>query len=437
MSSMYGVVKNPNYVATVVRVHALEELEGLDNLVALRVFGMQALVKKDSVAVGQLGVLFSTESQLSLDFAAENNLHRHSNLNEDPTQVGYLEDNRRVRAIRLRGHRSDSLFMPLEAFNYLSIPPSQFQEGDVFDSINGHEVVRKYEIRPEREGSTGPKARVRRVDGKVFPQHIDSENYWRNSHKIPKDAPIVVTQKLHGTSVRYGNVPVIRTKSWFEKLLNKWGIPTPETEYQFVAGSRRTIKSIELRDEEGKNHFFAEDLWTEYARSTNLDTKIPKGLIVFGELIGWTGDNKPIQKNYTYEMVPGMAELYVYRMATVLPSGQVVDLPWEQVRAEAKALGLYTVPQLNVNSHADFDADELMDRVYFEDWLSVESDSDIFRDRPVKLSHSGTVDEGVCVRYDGPNGVYILKAKSPKFLEHETKMLDAGIVDVESGGTDG
>jgi hypothetical protein len=51
---------------------------------------------------------------------------------------------------------------------------------------------------------------------------------------------------------------------------------------------------------------------------------------------------------------------------------------------------------------------------------------------PVPLSDAGTVDEGVCVRYDGPNGIYILKAKSPLFLGYESQMLDSGEGDMES-----
>jgi hypothetical protein len=41
------------------------------------------------------------------------------------------------------------------------------------------------------------------------------------------------------------------------------------------------------------------------------------------------------------------------------------------------------------------------------------------------------VDEGVVVRIDRRTP-YCLKAKSPKFLEHETKMLDKGVEDLES-----
>ena len=252
----YDAIKNPNYVATVIRVAALADLDGLDNLKAIQVYGMQALVSKDT-EIGTIGVLFSTEVQLSEEFARENNLHRHSNLNVDPNETGYLEDNRRVKALKLRGHRSDSLFMPLSAFSYLKVKPEDFAVGDVFDSINGHEILKKYQIK-EPALNNGPAARIKRVDLKVFPLHIDSLNYWRNADKIPQGAPIVVTQKLHGTSVRYGKVPVADELSWFAKLKAKLTkkVGTPNYTYKFVVGSRMVVKSIDYEAESGKVHYY-------------------------------------------------------------------------------------------------------------------------------------------------------------------------------------
>lgn len=52
-------------------------------------------------------------------------------------------------------------------------------------------------------------------------------------------------------------------------------------------------------------------------------------------------------------------------------------------------------------------------------------------DRPISLSDKKSVDEGVCLRQDGLVPT-ILKAKSPKFFEYETKLLDSGEVDTES-----
>lgn len=427
----YDTIKNPNYVGTVIRVAALADLEGLDNLKGLQVFGMQALVSKD-VKVGDVGVLFSTEVQLSEEFARENNLHRHTNLNADPTVTnGYLEDNRRVKAIKLRGHRSDSLFMPLTAFSYLKVKPEDFNVGDNFDSINGREILRKYVIK-EPKLNNGPAARIRRVDLKVFPLHIDSENYWRNAEKIPQGAPVVVTQKLHGTSVRYGNVPVTDELTWFQKIKAKLGLKVGTTNsYKFVVGSRMVVKSIDYEAESaGKGHFYAEDLWSQYAKAHNLHDLIPEGYLVYGELVGYTPDGAPIQKNYTYDLEPGQAELYVYRVATVTPSGVVTDLSWPATKAFAHGVGLKTVPEMWTTLHENFTANDWIDRDYYDDWVTGAEDA--FPDQPVPLSDKKTVDEGVCVRYDGPNGIYILKAKSPIFLGHESKILDEGGADLEA-----
>lgn len=431
----YDPIKNPNYVATVIEVPELIEFEGLDNLRGLALFGMQALVSKDTVP-GTIGVLFSTEVQLSEEFASANNLFRHSNLNSDQTKVGYLEDNRRVKAIKLRGVRSDSLFVGLDAFTYLGVKPEDFKVGDVFDSINGKEVLRKYVIKEPAE-QTGPKARVRRVDLTQFPMHIDSENYWRNCDKIPFDAPVVVTQKLHGTSVRYGNVLVKRDLKWYEKLLVKVGVPIKTHEHKFVVGSRTVIKSIDGETEDGKQHYYGEtDLWSQYAYDNALNERIPEGYLVYGELVGWTSDGKPIQKNYTYECPKGEAKLYIYRVATVTEGGVVTDLSWPAVKAFARGIGMATVPEFFTELHDrdvfEIVVDDLMDERYLDNFLLSGGPDNQLGDRPVGLSNGGTVDEGICVRYDGPNGVYILKAKSPIFLGHESRMLDTGGEDLES-----
>jgi RNA ligase. len=429
----YDTIKNPNYVAAVIRVAALADLEGLDNLKGIQIFGMQALVSKD-VKVGDVGVLFSTEVQLSEDFARENNLHRHTNLNADPTvETGYLEDSRRVKAIKLRGHRSDSLFVSLDAFKYLKVKPEDFKVGDVFDSINGHEILRKYQIK-EPGVNKGPQAKIRRVDLKVFPLHVDSENYWRNMEKVPEQAPVVVTQKLHGTSVRYGNVPVADDLTLFQRIKKRLGLKvgTPNS-YKFVVGSRMVVKSIDYEAASaGKQHFYAEDLWTRYAKDHKLDELIPEGYLVYGELIGYTPDGKPIQKDYTYSQDDRTAELYVYRVATVTPSGVVTDLSWPATKAFAQGIGLKTVPELFTLMHRDFTANDWIDRRFYDEFLS-QTDGNYLADTPVPLSGGkNLVDEGVCVRYDGPNGIYILKAKSPIFLGHESAMLDEGGDDVEA-----
>ena len=64
--------------------------------------------------VGDLVLVFTAETQLSDEYTKANNLYRDTTLNADPEKKGYIEANRRVRAIKFRGHRSDALVMPVE-----------------------------------------------------------------------------------------------------------------------------------------------------------------------------------------------------------------------------------------------------------------------------------------------------------------------------------
>lgn len=428
--------KNKNYAANIVRVRHLVDLEGLDNLKAAPLLGYQALVSKDT-PLDELMVLFTAESQLSLEYASKNNLHRHADLNENEGESGYLEDNRRVKALKLRGHRSDALLMPLSSLAYTGAKLDELQEGDIFDVLNGHEVVKKYYVKEpgtNRKVDKNAVKKFRRVDERFLPLHFDTENYWRNAHAIPADADVVVTQKLHGTSIRIGNTIVKRQLKWYERLAAKLGVKVAETEFAHVYGSRKVIKDPNNPDQQ---HFYVSDIWTEFGK--RLDDLIPESFIVYGELIGWTSDGQPIQKNYTYNVPQGEQELYIYRVAVVTNGGLLVDLAWDQVKHFAEDRGLKTVPELWRGKHEDFHADDWMDFRYadFDTPASgYPQGKPVYVESPVPLSDKKTVDEGVAIRTDIGRAPYILKAKSPIFLQHETKLLDKGEIDVETEGSE-
>ena len=208
-----------NYAAQVIRVPRLVTLNGLDNLVGIPALGGQALVSKDEWQTGDLALAFGPETQLSEDYVAWNNLYRHQELNRHPGKAGYLESNRRVRAIRLRGHESNVLLMPLSSLD--CYPPSKPQEGDSFDHIGDSKLCQKYVV-PVKEGTRGAskvEKAFKRVEEAVFPKHLETDQFARNVHTVPFGKHIIVTQKLHGTSARIGLVPVKRELSWFERTL--------------------------------------------------------------------------------------------------------------------------------------------------------------------------------------------------------------------------
>lgn len=436
--------ENVNYAATVASVKAITKLEGRDNIVGTPFFGMQAIVGKDT-QVGDLGLVFPAETQLAEEYARMNNLHDHGNLNHDEGVSGYLGDNRRIRAIRLGGHRSDCLFMPLTSLSYLkNVDVSELKEGDVFDQLNGHEICKKY-VKPHTGRNVLEKNKEKkfvRVDKKFLPEHYDSAHFLREVEKIPVDTKVVVTQKLHGTSIRIGNTIVARELKFKDKLAKRFGVKVAETEFAHISGSRKVIKDP---NNPNQNHFYSEDIWTKYGKK--LEGILPENFIVYAELIGWTDEGAPIQKHFTYKVPEKTADMYVYRIALVNGQGRIVDLSWEQVKEFCRDNALKYVPELWTGTvgelsevtnkgHGADEPDILAIEAWFLDkhfeeygWEGIKPGM-----HAVPLDKDSPCDEGVCVRIDGL-APYILKCKSPKFVQHESKMADEEALDLEEEGS--
>ena len=410
--------ENPNYAATIVKINALNPLENSDNLLGAPLLGMQAVVTKDT-EVGTVGVLFVAETQLSEEYASKNNLFRHAELNEDSEKTGFIEDNRRVRAIKLRGNRSDALFMPLSSLAYTGVDLSELKVGDAFDKLNGHDISKKYERKRKVSREEKNKHKVfRRVDEKFLPEHYDSDQYYRVLDTFKPWTQIIVTQKLHGTSIRIANTIVKRKLKLREKLAKKLGVRVAETEFDHVYGSRKVIKDP---NNPLQNHFYGSDIWEDAGK--RLDDLIPENFIVYAELVGWTPDGAPIQKNYTYKTPHSTNEIYVYRVAQVSNQGILTDLSWDQVKEFCRDRSLKTVPELWRGKHEDFDPADWLDTNYHDTLHGGYAQA-------VPLDKDSPCDEGVCIRIDGL-APYIVKLKSPKFYEHETKMLDNDERDIE------
>lgn len=415
--------KEPNYCATVVRVNHLVPLIGMDNCVGLPVFGCQAIVRKDSIELGQLGVLFTTETQLSEDFCKNNNMYRHADRNIDIDKTGFMEDSARVRAIKLRNHNSNSLFMSLQSLQYLGIDINEFKEGDCFTHINNIEICRKYVIKTKESSgfnkvkNSGPISKLR-VEPKLIPEHVSTTHWCKVLDTINDDQWIIVQDKIHGTSVRLANQICTKKLTYWEKWAKWFGIEVNDKEYDYFACSRRVIKDYKRHDVATMQHFYKTDIYNQAMEKVR--TLIPKNTIFFGELIGWSGD-APIQKNYTYSIPQGEFELYIYRIASVNSDGFSVDWSWNQIKEFCLQTSLKHTTELWQGYKKDFNHEAYMDKNFYFD-LGI-------MDCP-KLDKN-LADEGVVIRIEGiqPN---FYKAKCNRFLAHETKTLDDGVIDMET-----
>ena len=412
---------NPNYAAFIYEVAQTHPLDGLDNLVGVNVGGYQALVPK-TTKPGDRFVAVVAGTQISASYTMLLNLHRDSSLNADKNQTGYLENNRRVKAIRLRGNASNALLLDINLFD---VDLSGERVGTEFDHINGVEFSRKFVV-PTKENTNNGGAATKKhksgVTSEQFPEHYDTPQWHRVSQDfVGKD--VTVTQKCHGSSLRAGWVEIDRPAKWYERLLIKAGVPVNLKEWKFVVGSRRVIKT-----EGDGNHWYSTDIWSEYAQTHNLAEALPKGVMVYGELIGWLPDGTPIQRGYTYNLPKGQAALYIYR---VVVNGY--DLSDAAMREFAAQRGLKVVPLL-----ASYSANQTRSG-WLDDFLNVLTDkkfsevSEWADESPVPLSPDSPCDEGVVIRAEGitPKAA---KYKNPLFYEFESRAMDKGEADIEEQG---
>jgi len=419
--------ENKDYAGVIVRLPKPVALEGLDNLVGLQVLGSQALVAKDS-DYGELALVFTAGTQLSEEFAYKNNLHRHNDKNEDQSQSGYLEDNRHVRALKLRGHTSSALVLKLSSLSYIKkLDLTLFEEGDTFDKIGDHEICRKFVRKPTHAQKVLEKNKkiFSRVDEKFLPQHYDTDNYFKYMHIIPEEKEVTVTQKLHGTSVRIANTIVQRKMTWKDKVAKKIGAVVQDREYDYVYGSRRVIKD---KNNPSHVHFYDTDIWS--TEGEKLVGKIPQGYLVYGELIGWTVEGAQLQSKYTYQIPSPIAELYVYRVATINPEGVVTDLTYDQIVEFCRDRDLKVVPLLWRGKYKDFKP---------EDWVDFPGHDTLHRYKEdgfanaVPLEKESPCDEGVVIRAEGL-APFTLKAKSATFVGYDNQNMADGTLDMEEEG---
>lgn len=413
------ILTDENYCATIVKIKSTVPLNGLDNLVGAPMFGFTALIPK-WYDINELYVLFTAESQLSEEYCYENNLYDDASLNKDRSKKGCVNSKRRVRAVKLRGNISSAFLMPLSSLSYTG-PISWLAEGDTFNILNGQDICKKYFVKTPRPPRTAklPKIRQSKIDSKLFPPHIKTTQWGRNIDNIDDEQDIIVSQKIHGTSFRLTNQKVIEYPNWLKKfyryrIFNFVEKYFRRPVYKTIAGSRTVVKNRET-DQAG---YYSEDIWNKALdRVAHL---IPKNWVIYGELIGWVSQ-KPIQKNYTYNLPQGQFDMYVYRIAMVNDDGVSVDLSFDTMKHWCKENGLKICPEMWRGKKKDFDYTKYMDIRYNESGYT----------QCIPLSDKDTVDEGVVIRIDNDLTPTFLKAKSPIFLGHETKLADENNVSIE------
>ena len=405
------------YCGYITRLKNVRKHSNADRLQLADCFGNTVIVGLEYTE-GQLGVYFPVDGQLSVEFCAANDLVRRKDENGNPAG-GYLDpEKRNIKAMKLRGEKSDGLFMPLTALaNFTTV--SDLKEGDTITVLNGVEICKKYIPKRKASGEWhgGSKGRKTKVDFcPTFAQHVDTEQLAYNLSAFKTGDVVELTLKMHGTSGRTGYLPLRKEKplNWFQKLFKKH--PDIYYEYGYVTGTRRVV--LDNTHDGG----YYDDNSFRLRMAEKFEGKLHKGETVYYEIVGFVNDQTPIMasvknskisdkaftKQYGEETVfsygcdpngeweekhycaapdcldfdatiPPRCQVYVYRMTMTNEDGDVIEYSPEQMRMRCDQMGVKYVP-------------------VFEKFMIPEHSGEVLTDK------AGDTDYGVC-----SPGEYVLR----------------------------
>lgn len=477
------------YNAYVTTINNLRKHPNADRLQLGECFGNTVCVSMEYTD-GQIGVYFPTDGQLSVEFAEANNLLRKKDA--DGNNIGgYMDaDKRNVTSIKLRGEKSDGLFLPLSCLKSFG-DVSALKVGDVITTFNGHEICTKYI--PHRNIRTGHQTngnhtRKTKINiAPLFTEHADTEQLAYNLGAFQAGDQIEITLKMHGTSQRTGYLPVFKgykcTNRIYQAALNavmsgkKVGAmtqkfadlgllsATPIYDWGYVSGTRRTVLENFDGGYYGSNEFREQ-------HSKFFEGKLHKGEEVYYEVVGFThtgapimatADNKKLNDKefvkqygktttFSYGCDPNpydfgdplpdikQSDFYVYRMTMTNEDGDVVEYSPDFMRYRCEQMGCKTVP---VMWKGFIPADETLEECY-------DCNGEWGTWRVIRKGTPGEWVKAIAEKYyDGPDpigkthvreGVVVRIVNKPKFCAYKHKNFAfkclEGIVKAEADAPD-
>ena len=390
-----------SYVAYVTRLKNVRKHPNADRLLLGECFGNTVCVNLNYTD-NQLGIYFPVDGQLSEEFCQVHDLVRRKDENGNQAG-GYMDPGKRnVTAVKLRGEKSDGLFMPITCVEYTGVDIATLKEGDNFTALNGHEICQKYIPRTNhRQGrvTEGNRTRKKRAPiAPLFVEHADTEQLAYNVNAFKVGDQIEITLKMHGTSQRTAHLPTITgwynenpfwyrvlrtvdpkkpmgrlTKKIYERAM---ATAVPIYDWGIVSGTRRTVLDSFEGGFYGSNEF-------REAYHKFFEGKLHKGEEVYYEVVGFTHtgqsimgqcsnkklNDKEFVKQYgdtttfsygcapqaipavmkapeMVEVAPAVpqSDIYVYRMTMINEDGNMVEYSPEFMRYRCEQMGVKTVP---------------------------------------------------------------------------------------------
>lgn len=437
------------YQAIVCPITSLEPIKGADKIQLARVSGHQIIVGMDA-CIGAMGCFFPVDGQLSDEFCMAANLYRKHPLTDEP-MGGYFESNRRVKSMRMKGEISEGFWVPMTTMSWTG--PCTLQPGTTFTEINGIPICNKYVTPATKAALRKEKNHLARmgphVDCSALKEHFETGQFRYESGKIQPGSRIIISQKLHGTSGRTGNLPIDYEIVGWQRYWNRFatwaGLPIFNgIKYQIVSGTRRTIERPDAL------HPNATPNYRQVIHQELKTRGLWQGETLYYEIVGFTENGGSIQpahhlnpktdkdliKKYGSDTLSyhygcrrepdptrttqfgWMYDIYVYRITLRAPDGNILELTDEQMRLRCKDLGIKSVPM----------------SYFIESWDPDLDLAALCKTASEEAQHDATepaISEGVVLRVEGKRNL-TLKYKSAMFCMLEgLKKNDDTFVDIE------
>lgn len=367
----------------------------------------------------QMGIYFPVDGKIGQEFALENQLLRLKDENGKVT-VGYLDPKKRnIRALNLRGEKSDGLFLSLQSLSaFCDI--SLLKDGDKIDMIGGIVICEKYiPARKNSKNSSGASKACMKKTHKEFPfffKHIDTDQLAFNENKFCRGDLCTISLKMHGTSART-SCTVVKSTKYVPYWKRFFGVKsTPTKSWGFVTGSRNVVMDFEAVDASkiSNNKEF------RYEWHKKITPLLQEGETVYYEVIGWEDNQKMIMPScnnskindkefskkygnatkFTYGCNTGENNAYIYRMTKTDEHGNIIEYPSWLIKIRCSEMGLNFI--------------HVFDQFIFTTWDDLMSRVGQYCDGPDPIGKTH-VREGVVVRIENSREFKAFKYKNFAF----------------------
>lgn len=301
----------------VVQIDRVEAHPNADRLDLAHVQGWQCVTQRGVFETGDLAIYIPIDSVLPPSLEAE--------LFPPDSKVTLSKS--RVKTIKIRGALSQGMLIPRTVPCLAGVPTVSLQAGEDLTLVLG---ITHYEPPAAPASMRGDQISKKKTNP-FFPTYSKLSHFKNYPDLFDDGESVVVTEKIHGTNFRAGWAPML-CDTWWKKV-KRWLHLLPE--WEFVVGSHNVQINMEKNQWTG---FYPTNVYVETVKAYELESKIPLGVIVYGEIYG-----PGIQKGYGYGLQHGEHCLVVFDVRLVGHNTEGY-ITWEDARHFCMTHDLPLVP---------------------------------------------------------------------------------------------